>query len=258
MYGEGNAYAFEYRIHDPRLGRFLSVDPLFRDYPWNSTYAFAENDVIRCIDLEGAEKLAKITPDLSRAYNVALEIIKSDKVLQDVCAMLIDNKKESYREIYVASTTMYFRRTTIWGMSLSLRDAARTISAYYELLENNNSAVLDQELMENVMVYEQAFSDLGISIDEALQTGKDQRLILINANKFPEDEKSQVKHILQVFSHEGVHTARRFAGIPGGYRGSADHKLMFNCAANPEQCGRVDIEGGSLLHHLRSIVPKEC
>jgi hypothetical protein len=44
------------RIYDPRLGRFLSVDPLTKEYPWNSTYAFAENDVIRCIDLEGAEK----------------------------------------------------------------------------------------------------------------------------------------------------------------------------------------------------------
>ncbi len=45
------------RIYDGRLGRFLSVDPLSKDYPWNSTYAFAENDVIRSIDLDGLEKL---------------------------------------------------------------------------------------------------------------------------------------------------------------------------------------------------------
>ncbi|MGQ3015447.1 MAG: hypothetical protein ACT6QS_17160, partial [Flavobacteriales bacterium] len=56
LYGtEGTAYAFEYRIHDTRLGRFLSVDPLAPEYPWNSTYAFAENRVINSIDLEGAE-----------------------------------------------------------------------------------------------------------------------------------------------------------------------------------------------------------
>jgi len=55
LYGEGNAYAFEYRIHDPRLGRFLSVDPVSSTYPWNSPYAFAENDVLRFIDLEGLE-----------------------------------------------------------------------------------------------------------------------------------------------------------------------------------------------------------
>jgi RHS repeat-associated protein len=55
--GSGNHVNFKFRGYDSRLGRFWSVDPLFRSYPWNSTYAFAENDVIRSIDLEGAEKL---------------------------------------------------------------------------------------------------------------------------------------------------------------------------------------------------------
>ena len=58
LYGEGNAYDFEYRVHDARIGRFLSVDPLAFDYPWNSTYAFAENKVIQFIDLEGLEIMA--------------------------------------------------------------------------------------------------------------------------------------------------------------------------------------------------------
>jgi RHS repeat-associated protein len=51
----GGAVSFKYRIHDPRIGRFLSVDPLAPEYPWNSSYAFAENRVIDGIDLEGAE-----------------------------------------------------------------------------------------------------------------------------------------------------------------------------------------------------------
>ena len=54
----GEYYAFEYRIHDVRLGRFLSVDPLSMEYPWNSSYAFAENIVIDGIDLEGGEWLS--------------------------------------------------------------------------------------------------------------------------------------------------------------------------------------------------------
>jgi RHS repeat-associated protein len=52
---DGGHLDFQFRIHDARLGRFLSVDPLYASYPWNSTYAFAENKVIRFIDLEGAE-----------------------------------------------------------------------------------------------------------------------------------------------------------------------------------------------------------
>jgi RHS repeat-associated protein len=59
--GNGNAIVFKYRIHDPRLGRFLSVDPLESEYPWNSSYAFAENTPIAFIDLEGAEKFEATT-----------------------------------------------------------------------------------------------------------------------------------------------------------------------------------------------------
>ncbi len=51
----GGAVAFKFRVHDARIGRFLSVDPLASEYPWNSSYAFAENKVIAGKDLEGRE-----------------------------------------------------------------------------------------------------------------------------------------------------------------------------------------------------------
>jgi RHS repeat-associated protein len=54
--GEDNQQDYGLRVYDPRLVRFLSVDPLGAEYPWNSSYAFAEGDVIRSIDLDGAEK----------------------------------------------------------------------------------------------------------------------------------------------------------------------------------------------------------
>ena len=54
--GSGNSYEFTFRIYDPRVGRFLSVDPIGKNYPHSSPYAFAENDVISSIDLEGLEK----------------------------------------------------------------------------------------------------------------------------------------------------------------------------------------------------------
>jgi RHS repeat-associated protein len=53
--GDGNTYAFDYRIHDARLGRFMSIDPLSATYPFNSPYAFCENRVIDGRDLEGLE-----------------------------------------------------------------------------------------------------------------------------------------------------------------------------------------------------------
>lgn len=43
------------RMYDPRIGRFPSVDPLSRYYPWYTPYQFAGNNPIRFIDLDGAE-----------------------------------------------------------------------------------------------------------------------------------------------------------------------------------------------------------
>ncbi|MEL7530986.1 MAG: RHS repeat-associated core domain-containing protein, partial [Bacteroidota bacterium] len=53
----GGAVSYKYRIHDPRIGRFLSIDPLAPHFPWNSPYAFSENMVIAHVELEGAESI---------------------------------------------------------------------------------------------------------------------------------------------------------------------------------------------------------
>ncbi len=44
---------FEYRVQDPRLGRFLTIDPLTRKFPELSPYLFACNSPIICIDNKG-------------------------------------------------------------------------------------------------------------------------------------------------------------------------------------------------------------
>jgi RHS repeat-associated protein len=48
-------YQYKYRMHDPAMGRFLSIDPLSEKYMYNSTYAFSENRVIDGVELEGKE-----------------------------------------------------------------------------------------------------------------------------------------------------------------------------------------------------------
>ena len=53
--GSGNSVNYKYRMHDPRIGRFFSVDPLAPSYPHNSPYAFSENRVIDGVELEGLE-----------------------------------------------------------------------------------------------------------------------------------------------------------------------------------------------------------
>jgi|GEM_PF-1632458 len=53
--GDGNQQDYGMRIYDTRLGRFLSVDPIAKEYPWYSPYHFAGNNPIRNLDLDGLE-----------------------------------------------------------------------------------------------------------------------------------------------------------------------------------------------------------
>jgi RHS repeat-associated protein len=53
--GEGNSLNYTFRMHDPRVGRFFAVDPLAKQYPFYSPYAFSGNRVIDMVELEGLE-----------------------------------------------------------------------------------------------------------------------------------------------------------------------------------------------------------
>lgn len=49
-------YDYGFRVYNPALGRFESVDPLMREYPWYSPYQFAGNSPILNVDLDGLEE----------------------------------------------------------------------------------------------------------------------------------------------------------------------------------------------------------
>ena len=55
--GKGNQYDYGFRMHNPRLGRFISVDPLSISYPMLTPYQFASNMPIWAEDLDGLEAL---------------------------------------------------------------------------------------------------------------------------------------------------------------------------------------------------------
>jgi|GEM_PF-2979246 len=60
--GEGSQQDYGMRIYDPRLGRFLSVDPLQKNYPFYSPYQFSGNNPIFSIDIDGMEAEKQLNP----------------------------------------------------------------------------------------------------------------------------------------------------------------------------------------------------
>lgn len=55
MGGGLTTYDYGFRIYNPTIAKFLSVDPLTASYPWYTPYQFAGNMPIWAIDLDGIE-----------------------------------------------------------------------------------------------------------------------------------------------------------------------------------------------------------
>ena len=78
---QGSCFDFKYRVNDTRIGRFWSVDPIAAKFPWNSAYAFAENQVIAFVELEGLEKA---TPQQQQNAKNAVIAFANDKTTSTV------------------------------------------------------------------------------------------------------------------------------------------------------------------------------
>ncbi len=55
VYGDANFQDYGMRMYDTRVGRFVSVDPITKDYPELTPYQFASNMAIWAIDIDGLE-----------------------------------------------------------------------------------------------------------------------------------------------------------------------------------------------------------
>lgn len=55
------AYDYGFRIYNPAIGKFLSVDPLTKNYPSWSPYPFAMNRPVDGVDLDGLEYVSAST-----------------------------------------------------------------------------------------------------------------------------------------------------------------------------------------------------
>ena len=80
--GEGNQQDYGERIYDPRLGRFLSTDPLFKDYAELTPYQFSSNNPVFNIDLDGLEGTGGAAKIAEKAATTTLRVVTKNGVEQ--------------------------------------------------------------------------------------------------------------------------------------------------------------------------------
>lgn len=100
--GEGNSYDFGARIYDPRIGRWLSIDPLAGKFPDQSPYSFAYNNPIRYLDFKGESPIDALNKITKAAHKVMNNIwdasFKDDKEVVYEVGFIVVYKKTYYLE----------------------------------------------------------------------------------------------------------------------------------------------------------------
>ncbi len=98
-FGSITNYDYGFRIYNPGIARFLSVDPLKGSYPWYTPYQFAGNKPIWAVDLDGLEEWKTNNGDIHgpyRDYTEAGDVAQSNSLLSTGSAELTD-EQEFYR-----------------------------------------------------------------------------------------------------------------------------------------------------------------
>ncbi|MCB9262599.1 MAG: RHS repeat-associated core domain-containing protein [Flavobacteriales bacterium] len=111
MGGGQSTYDYGFRIYNPAIGKFLSVDPLTQSYPWYTPYQFASNQPIHAIDLDGLESSDDKNPtivvfgpenpngfssDEKNQLECLLKLLEASQVFQSII-----NSTENVENIYL-------------------------------------------------------------------------------------------------------------------------------------------------------------
>ncbi|RYE38084.1 MAG: hypothetical protein EOP48_27650, partial [Sphingobacteriales bacterium] len=108
VYGEGNEQDYGMRIYDPRIGKFLSVDPISKEYPWYTPYHFAGNSPMLNVDLDGLENAptqpntSPLNPD-ERFMKVRDEFRKAFDYVKDAAKIV---KIDRFFDIAVSTASL--------------------------------------------------------------------------------------------------------------------------------------------------------
>ena len=73
-------YDYGFRIYNPAVGRFLSVDPLAPNFPWWTPYQFAGNTPIQAVDLDGKEIMGYTDLGSNENWRPALRMLDRNEV----------------------------------------------------------------------------------------------------------------------------------------------------------------------------------
>lgn len=124
--GEGNSYTTQFRQYDPRVSRWLSLDPLMAKFPHQSPYAAFNNNPIYFADPTGLEgdppghgtiEYGEVLDDIADIEEIGNSIVEYDRII----AHNMDILKKAQK--HLNSAKLQHEIGNKWGMPVVTRIA---------------------------------------------------------------------------------------------------------------------------------------
>ncbi len=241
---------YGFRLYNPALGKFLSVDPLTKRYPWYTPYQFAGNKPIWAVDLDGLEEL--ISNDNFSFYKNELKLTtESSDHLMAIMNKISDPTKAENIKIYFAADTYTGGNENAYATQNLAKQAASLIKYENALNKklNENPMVLSKILgneksRKNYKKYiklSSAFQAMGLSFDKLAQDYENNPQLEVYAvimNKHKLNGQSTASAMKSLFHEVELHIQRHL-GVrknPDGLQqnGVGDHDYGHSFSENEE------------------------
>lgn len=170
-------------IYDPRIAKFLSVDPIANIYSSQSAYVFAANIPISLIDVQGMGPGDPLThtvkkgddlTKISKKYGVSIEDIAKMNGIKDVNKISVGQKLEINPEANFSKNPRgsYQNPNNAIGEEVSVDKISEIGTDFVLGLGNENSIITGGGALKSVQNWEVVKGLIKSSVDEIGKDGK--------------------------------------------------------------------------------------
>ena len=267
-------YDYGFRIYNPAIGKFLSVDPLDREYPFYSPYQFASNSPIVKIDIDGLEGgLPKV---IGKTYAKLIHL-RSDQIEENIQSLKGIGLSQKYLKKLLGaeelSLTMYDVDRAVSQLNTAAGRGGNTTIGFGHLV--HYGAIGSTQYDKDALIKEGQYQNGQITVPEAfsiLSGDLRERMDILNrekrSNKITDVDQDVTDLFMDLIFNTGnaikamrIYKTRGVFGLDLGLRLNNGDKGAIKSVNNERKNMRLDLIKNALeSENLRRSIddPREA
>jgi hypothetical protein len=152
---DGNCYDYGFRIYNPALGRFLSVDPLTKSFSHLTPYQFASNSPIAGRDLDGLEFVLSIyDPEIG---NQLVSMMQAGKGIYEIRKFLADAIHSKFSDQELNDKLLFASKPNDDGVNTYVKHKPNPLTGMY----NKADLIYDETAPSGLTINYNVFQGYG-------------------------------------------------------------------------------------------------